>query len=82
MSRPNFDGVPLFKNPKDQSIVGAAHEKDLDYEPSESRSFGILRVFILIKYNPSLAFYIYICLFFKNLVFHLTRGVKIEILGH
>ena len=33
MPRPNFDGVPLFKSSKDQSIIGAGHDKDLDYEP-------------------------------------------------
>ena len=37
--RPNFQGVPLFKNSKGQYIVGAAdnnnnssHEEDLDYK--------------------------------------------------
>ena len=31
--RPNFDWVPLFKKSKDQPIIDAAHDKDLDYEP-------------------------------------------------
>ena len=31
--RPNFEGVSLFKNSKDQSIIIIAHDSDLDYEP-------------------------------------------------
>ena len=32
MPRPNFDGCLFLAKSKDQSIVGAAHEKSLDYE--------------------------------------------------
>ena len=31
--RPNFEGVPLFKKSKNQYIIGATHEYNLDYEP-------------------------------------------------
>ena len=36
MPRPNFEGVPLLKDLKNKYIIGAAHEKYLDYEPTRT----------------------------------------------
>ena len=30
-AKTKFEGVPLFKSSKDQSTIGVAHDKDLDY---------------------------------------------------